>query len=86
MGTPAPGRGDTCAFCERAMPEDALFRGADHMPLDGLAVTVEFKAVRAVGELRVAEAEGGVGADGALRGGESLFAVGVAEEERAPLL
>ena len=67
------------------MPEGALLRGADHMPLDGPAVAVKFEAVGAVGELRVADAEGGVGADGALRGGEGLFAVGIMEEERALL-
>ena len=64
------------------MPEDALLRGAGDVPLQRLAVAVEFKAVGAVGELRMADAEGGVGADGALGGGESLFAVGIMEEER----
>ena len=86
MGTPAPGRGDTCAFCERAIPEDALFRGAGDVPFNGFSATVELKAVGAVGELRVADADGGVGANGALRGGKSLFAVGIMEEERALLL
>jgi hypothetical protein len=74
--------GDT--FCRVFAPSAVLSGG--HVPFEGFSVAVEFKAVGAVGELRVAEAEGGVGADGALRGGESLFAVGVAEEERAPLL
>ena len=86
MGTPAPGRGDTSAICERTMPEDALFRGAGDVPFNGFSVAVEFKAVGTVGELRVADAEGGVGADGALRGGEGLFAVGIMEEERRVLL
>ena len=85
MGTPAPGRGDTSAICERTLPEGALFREAGDVPFQRLAVTVEFEAVGAVGELRVADAEGGVGADGALRGGEGLFAVGIMEEERALL-
>ena len=67
------------------MPEDALLRGAGDVPFEGFSVAVEFKAVGAVGELRMADAEGGVGADGALRGGEGLFAVRVMEKERTLL-
>ena len=52
------------------------------MPLKGFAVAVEFEAVGAVGEPEVVDAEGRVGADGALRGGKGLLAVGVAENER----
>ena len=85
MGTPAPGRGDTSAICERTMPVDALFRGAGDVPFNGFSATVELKAVGAVGELRVADAEGGVGANGALRGRKGFFAIGIMEEERALL-